>query len=372
MSAVDILCVQDDRDNVIRSSPFFVRFETYAKQRTKVIISINETELDIDNFVVEKGDYHGRFQWSEHRQWTGSMWPFFTAWADEIENLPEEQQKSYKEAFMLRLVPTYEFIQRLGLNMGMNKISFRYGNEVAHCRVFLWNGNHRVVVSDIDGTITNGREALSRFSDTYTKYMYGKHAREGVAQLYGSIEKNGYQIFYLTGRPIVQASLMREFVEGIRQTTEGHKMPTGPIFTTPYRMYIARAYKVWRGEPDEFKTTMLKAIRELFHHSAKDPLAAGFGNTKTDITSYMDAGIPPQKCFIVRKIRKHHCLPWHQINKDVNTISTADESFADCSAIGKVINEMFPQYQFEKEAQEVQAPIEEKLTRENVIEKIEN
>jgi phosphatidate phosphatase PAH1 len=300
MSAVDILCVRHP-DGVIKGSPFYVRFNSYAKSRTKVVVCVNDREISYDKLVVEKDDYHARFD-QPVSNWKGDFWPVYTSWEEEL-GVDLENEESIHQIFtarlMSRIVPDPQFLLTLGLNDGVNTISFmmEQTKETAKCRIFLWDWSTRIVVSDIDGTVTDGREILSRFSDTYTKYAYCRRARSGIAKLYCAIKSNDYHIFYLTGRPILQAELMRGFIEGIVQ--DNHNLPHGPLFTTPYRTYISRAYKVWRGEPDGFKMSMLKRIRDLYPPTVKDPIAAGFGNTQTDIASYIYAGIAPEKCFIV-------------------------------------------------------------------------
>lgn len=66
-------------------------------------------------------------------------------------------------------------------------------------KIFLWDWDTKVVISDVDGTITKS-DALGHL---FT--MVGKDwTHSGVANLYSNIQKNGYKMLYLTSRAIGQ------------------------------------------------------------------------------------------------------------------------------------------------------------------------
>jgi phosphatidate phosphatase LPIN len=45
---------------------------------------------------------------------------------------------------------------------------------------------------------------------------FGKDwSHKGIAKLYTAIKKNGYDLMYLTSRPIGQADVTREYIRGI-------------------------------------------------------------------------------------------------------------------------------------------------------------
>ena len=41
-------------------------------------------------------------------------------------------------------------------------------------------------------------------------------SHKGIAKLFTGIKKNGYEILYLTSRPIGQADVTREYLSGIK------------------------------------------------------------------------------------------------------------------------------------------------------------
>lgn len=57
----------------------------------------------------------------------------------------------------------------------------------------------------------------------------------GVANLYTSIQRNGYSILYLTSRPIGQSNSTRVYLDGIEQGS--CQLPEGPIIMSPDRLF---------------------------------------------------------------------------------------------------------------------------------------
>jgi phosphatidate phosphatase LPIN len=84
----------------------------------------------------------------------------------------------------------------------------------------------KVVVSDVDGTITKS-DVLGHLAP-----MVGKdwnHA--GVAQLYNNIKDNGYQLMFLSSRAISQSKGTRRYLEKLTQ--DGETLTQGPVMLAP-------------------------------------------------------------------------------------------------------------------------------------------
>ena len=81
--------------------------------------------------------------------------------------------------------------------------------------VYKWKESDKVVISDIDGTITK--------SDVmgYIFPSIGKDwTQEGVTKLYKKIHDNGYKFLYLSSRAIGQASMTKSYLEWVSGNLE--------------------------------------------------------------------------------------------------------------------------------------------------------
>lgn len=100
----------------------------------------------------------------------------------------------------------------------MNKIGFSVhsrfqGRQEITARIFLWPSTAKIVISDIDGTITKS-DALGHIMP-----LFGNDwSQPGIVKLLTQISSNGYQIVYLSARSIVQAGTTRNYLEMIRQS----------------------------------------------------------------------------------------------------------------------------------------------------------
>lgn len=195
------------------------------------------------------------------------------------------------EALSLR--PTAEDLGSLDLKPGANTIRFYVESNAVelNCRIFLWSRHTKIVISDVDGTITRS-DVLGHLLPAVGRDW----SQVGVAGLYTQIEKNGYKILYLTARPIGQASQTRTFLRSVTQGSA--KLPNGPVLMSPNRLVESFTREVIRRKPHEFKIGALREIRSLFPPDY-NPFHAGFGNRETDVISYRAVGLIPQRIFVV-------------------------------------------------------------------------
>ena len=78
--------------------------------------------------------------------------------------------------------------------------------------MYLWKWTDKVVISDIDGTITKSDvlgHVLPIISMDWAQY--------GVASLFNKIRNNGYQIAYLSARAIGQAPTTKTYLQSVSQ-----------------------------------------------------------------------------------------------------------------------------------------------------------
>mmetsp|Transcript_30350 Transcript_30350/g.84838 ORF Transcript_30350/g.84838 Transcript_30350/m.84838 type:complete len:941 (-) Transcript_30350:1526-4348(-) len=223
--------------------------------------------------------------------------------------------------------PPTNILEMLHLKPGCNKISYIVdtefrGRQEIHATMWLWNYDAKLVVSDIDGTITR--------SDVFGQILpfLGKDwTHSGVSELYSLVHKAGYKLMYLSSRAIGQAALTKTYIERVRQGD--HTLPPGPVLLSPDRLLTSFNREVILRKPELFKIAVLKDIRSLFPTTVK-PYYAGFGNRMTDVVSYQEAGTPLGKVFMIN--------PSGEIRIPVKS-TTYKKSYAQMTDL---VNHMFP------------------------------
>ena len=161
------------------------------------------------------------------------------------------------------------------MKKGANEIQFSVttayqGTTRCSCHVYLWNYTDKIVISDIDGTITKS-DVLG-----HVLPIIGRDwAQSGVASLFTKIVNNGYHIVYLSARAIGQASITKEYLSSIKQGEVN--LPDGPIFLNPTSLVNAFHREVIEKNPQEFKIACLRDIKKLFPETY-NPFYAGYGN----------------------------------------------------------------------------------------------
>lgn len=106
----------------------------------------------------------------------------------------------------------------------------------------MWQHNDKIVISDIDGTITR--------SDVMGQVMpiFGKDwTHKGVTRFFTNIAKNGYRMAYLTARAIGQSEQTRKFILKVQQGQE--TLPLGPVIMSPDRLIPALKREVIHRKP---------------------------------------------------------------------------------------------------------------------------
>lgn len=197
------------------------------------------------------------------------------------------------ESECFSFLPSSDQLGSLDLKPGANEIRFVLASRTAQlrCRIFLWSNDSKIVISDVDGTITRS-DLLGHLLPAVGRDW----SQVGVAGLYSQIAKNGYKMLYLTARPIGQASQTRDFLHNVTQGTA--RLPNGPVLMSPNRLVESLTREVIRRKPHEFKIACLRDVRCLFPPTY-NPFHAGFGNRDTDVISYRAVGLIPQRIFTV-------------------------------------------------------------------------
>jgi len=212
---------------------------------------------------------------------------------DSPEILPEKKGKNTLELYQKELF-------NLNLSLGCNEVVFSttsqyQGTTRCSCNVFVWRQKDKIIISDIDGTITK--------SDVRGMILpligVADWAQGEVTHLYSKIAENGYKILYLSARSISQASETKAYLKSLNQGNLS--LPPGPLFLNPESVIKSFKQEVIDRQPEVFKIKCLKALQCLFGSPGYTPYFAGYGNRPNDVTAYQAVGIPLSRIFIINK-----------------------------------------------------------------------
>ena len=211
-----------------------------------------------------------------------------------------------KKRFTLR--PAERDALRSRLRPGKNVVAFSFasslwGKQTVMAHLYLWSWQAKIVISDVDGTITKS-DVIGHLAP-----MVGKdwnHA--GIASLYNRIRDNGFELMFLSSRAVSQSAGTRRYLEKLTQ--DGETLTHGPVLLAPDSISAALYREVVIRQPQVFKMGCLNAIRALFPSAAEkedasseacneSPFYAGFGNRETDAASYASVGVPPGRIFTI-------------------------------------------------------------------------
>uniref|UniRef100_A0A674H050 phosphatidate phosphatase n=1 Tax=Taeniopygia guttata TaxID=59729 RepID=A0A674H050_TAEGU len=281
----------------------------------------NIPESIIDQLVKEKMPKKERRYWLSWRRrefptegvclhffrTLADPFPFLCRW-EEMESPSDNEPQhpgdiSTVEAATHNPLPTFKKslrlsskqIGRLNLQDGPNEVAFSVTTQYqGTCRceatIYLWNWNEKVVISDIDGTITK--------SDTLGHILpqLGKDwTHPGIVKLFHKIHLNGYKFLYCSARAIGMAHITKGYLKWVNE--QGCGLPMGPMLLSPSSLWSAFHREVIEKKPEVFKVTCLTDIRKLF--TTKCPFYAGFGNRPNDVYTYKQVGLPESRIFTV-------------------------------------------------------------------------
>ncbi|XP_061695529.1 phosphatidate phosphatase LPIN2 isoform X2 [Syngnathoides biaculeatus] len=214
----------------------------------------------------------------------------------ERHQLSDGQQHAGAHTYRKSLRLSSDQIASLKLKEGPNDVTFSITTQYqGTCRcegtIYLWNWDDKVIISDIDGTITK--------SDVFGQILpqLGKDwTHQGIAKLYHSVAENGYKFLYCSARAIGMADMTRGYLQWVNDG--GTILPRGPLMLSPSSLFSAFHREVIEKKPEIFKIECLTDIKNLFQHN-KQPFHAAFGNRANDVFAYKEVGVPVCRIFTV-------------------------------------------------------------------------
>ncbi|NWX51904.1 LPIN1 phosphatase, partial [Steatornis caripensis] len=199
---------------------------------------------------------------------------------------------SYKKTLRL----TSDQLKSLNLKNGPNDVTFSVTTQYqGTCRcegtIYLWNWDDKVIISDIDGTITRS-DTLGHILPTLGKDW----THQGIAKLYHKVSQNGYKFLYCSARAIGMADMTRGYLHWVNE--RGTVLPQGPVLLSPSSLFSAFHREVIEKKPEKFKVQCLTDIKNLFYPNT-EPFYAAFGNRPADVYSYKQVGVSLNRIFTV-------------------------------------------------------------------------
>ncbi|XP_058034630.1 phosphatidate phosphatase LPIN1 isoform X3 [Ahaetulla prasina] len=210
----------------------------------------------------------------------------------ETTHLPLLSGIGYKKSLRL----SSEQLKNLNLKNGPNDVTFSVTTQYqGTCRcegtIYLWNWDDKVIISDIDGTITRS-DTLGHILPTLGKDW----THQGIAKLYHKVSQNGYKFLYCSARAIGMADMTRGYLHWVNE--RGTVLPQGPVLLSPSSLFSAFHREVIEKKPEKFKVQCLTDIKNLFHPNT-EPFYAAFGNRPADVYSYKQVGVSLNRIFTV-------------------------------------------------------------------------
>ncbi|KYO33013.1 phosphatidate phosphatase LPIN1 isoform A [Alligator mississippiensis] len=199
---------------------------------------------------------------------------------------------SYKKTLRL----TSDQLKSLKLKNGPNDVTFSVTTQYqGTCRcegtIYFWNWDEKVIISDIDGTITRS-DTLGHILPTLGKDW----THQGIAKLYHKVSQNGYKFLYCSARAIGMADMTRGYLHWVNE--RGTVLPQGPVLLSPSSLFSAFHREVIEKKPEKFKVQCLTDIKNLFYPNI-EPFYAAFGNRPADVYSYKQVGVSLNRIFTV-------------------------------------------------------------------------
>lgn len=180
-----------------------------------------------------------------------------------------------------------ERLQAMELNEGDNWFEFKtcQTNLAKLVRVLVWRHNVKIVITDIDGTITRSNvrgHLMPRLGFDWS------HSQ--VSKFFQKLYNIGYKIIYVTARSIKMNTVTREYLSSL-------DLPPGPIFSALKSIGRSVVSELFTGDSKFSKVAHLQDIMKLF----PDSFVAGFGNNEKDFWTYTQVKIPSSHLFIINK-----------------------------------------------------------------------
>ena len=250
---------------------------------------------------------------------------------DEDNKLVKILKKDGKERVLKKtLKPDANILESLNLKEGINELIYKFKGNLNKEHTFVtrvfyypYRPQYRIIVSDIDGTITRS-DVLGHLMP----FVNQDWSHTGIAELYTNLYKRGYIIVYLTARNIGQSFKTLKYLRSVKQ--QNYTLPDGPLITSPDTLFESFRREIIIKNPEVFKIQVLRDLKSLFGYGIFNPIYAGFGNKDSDAISYRVVNVPKKFIFTVTPAGDIYMI------KSKKTYSYLK--------LNEMIDEMFPEF----------------------------
>lgn len=180
----------------------------------------------------------------------------------------------------------YQIPEPLRLPVGRSTIFMRVQGDHSSARfdLLVTKPDTSVVVFDIDGTLTtHDKEVTKEYLAKMVKVDYDPKGYGGAVDVVTRWHQAGYQIVYLTGRPDFLRTPTDEWLGK-------NGFPKGVL-------RLADSLKQFLPTSDGVASYKAAVLDEL--RTAGFSIAAAYGNARTDIEAYGNAGVPKDRTYII-------------------------------------------------------------------------
>lgn len=254
--------------------------------------------------------------------------------------------------------PSESFIKNLDLKKGPNSLIYVFKGNLGKTysistRIFFYpyKSNYRVIISDIDGTITKS-DILGHIMPIFKMGW----AHKSICEFYSNLVKRNYIIVYLTARNIGQSSGTKKYLNNLKQNKI--KLPIGPTITSTQNLFGALHTEVIKKNPELNKIKVIKELFDIFGGNKENlnqndrvskfekrfldfneemknerasvwnrnynPIFAGFGNKNNDTFAYKECNIDHNMIFQINTKSKikiygnEKILTYEELNKNID------------------------------------------------------
>ena len=211
------------------------------------------------------------------------------------EKVPPNEQKLVGK---FSRTPSSATLKLFHLNKGCNKIicKNRASGTIAHFSVFLYDKTDKIVIMDVDGTVT--RSDIRGYVESVYFGIYD-YTHDGIVAFLNSlVESCSCHVLYLTSRPISHLKETRLLLRNARdKTAEGRMLPVGPVFTNTETMMTAAYRELIAKNTVALKSSILLNISNVFKTAASVTRRMPAHTSLTsDSESRIGVLVPPPWC----------------------------------------------------------------------------